>query len=52
MNKKEAKELENLGKAIKTIFSYKPKERYRSPTTTPSVTELNRRFRMDTPPKK
>ena len=54
MNKKE---LDNLGKAVKTAFGYNPKERTRRPEKAPSKAELSRRWRMETlpnppPPKK
>ena len=51
------KELEDLGKAVKTAFGYTPKERTRRPPKAPSKAELSRRWRMETlpttpPPKK
>ena len=47
MNKKE---LDNLGKAVKTAFGYKPKERTRQPQNPPTKPEAERRWRMETRP--
>lgn len=44
------KELEDLAAAVKTVFGYKPKDRYHRPDNKPSAAEMNRRFRIDTPP--
>ena len=46
MNKKE---LDDLGKLVKTAFGYKPKERIRQPKNPPTKAEAERLWDLKTP---